>query len=262
MRMSKTILLKHHQVFVKSHVRRDVYKEEGVNSLAPYLQLIVEEVVDFTFGDLWRLIEKDRDFYEKVFKEAMGGWPLEPFMKDAASYHERQEEDVKFRFIEIIHRGEINDYSKDEELSELGVSTTIYEDIYGIGTGDDGTGKVAQDIAWSLSFRPISELMDIPLRLNEEFKLYLTVNKSGKSFERSAIDGGRYGFSVYQILEAVLDEITFHGAPTDRSATLADMDQKVAEIKNGTAKMKPLDFDRSDANNDEDSDHLRDDKNS
>lgn len=230
----RTILLKNHKAFVKKHVVRDEYEAEETDTLAPYLQCAIEECEDFTFGDLWKLAEEAAEFYELVFRQAMGGFGLDAFKKDAQTEIDSEKEDP-IKIVEVYRIGEITEYKPGKREMFIGAG------FHGIGTGEID-GKVENDMPYSLSFSPISEFMEKPLRLNPEIEIDIT-EKQGTKYNRSKVEKCGLYFTVCDVLEAILDDITFYGEPTDRAARLAELDQTLESVKDGTAETFEVDLD-------------------
>lgn len=218
----KTILLKNHKVFIKKHLIRDEYEVVETDTLAPYLQCVIEECENFTFGDLWKFIEPHAELYDLVFMQAMGGHSIDAFHKDAHTPSEPKDDPITY--VEVYRFGEVSKHDDEEPSLEIGAG------FHGIGPGKFGGEFGPGDEQYSLSLSPISEYMSKPIRLNTKFHIDLCVVENQKhkfgSFEEVNMP-----LTVYDLLEAILNDITFYGEPADRAAKLADLDQKLSQFK-------------------------------
>lgn len=204
------------------------YLEIKVDSIVPYFNEIVEIEDGFTFKDFFDIIEKDKEIINVIFSSFLGHFPLYPYLdelkKDCLP---ESKEDMKY--IECIWVAEQFDYNvfyekhkddKDGIMFELndgklrkpskndGNDVNIYIDITGVGDDPDGG-----NIYYGIDFTPLYRIKHLPIKLNTDFKMK-DVNKYGEG-EKNVVEGKRE-FSVFDIVSAILSEISFAGLPEDR----------------------------------------------
>lgn len=127
-----------------------------------------------------------------------------------------------------------NTYRSVHTLDMHGVGRVLEVDAptYGVKAGDR--------IKWSLSLTPVRELLELPLRLRSD----LTITEDD-------IDAKRFGEVVAsarceevllgQVIQAVLDEVAFHGGPDEQADFREELDRRSAEVDAGTAELIPAD---------------------
>ena len=188
-----------------------------IDSLSSHLSAYVYVGENFTFGDLWKFIEMEPSFYEKVFKVAMGYYTLAPFIKDA----ENPDMDADVPDEDGIMTG--------LEVSALFQSRKSKKEIYVQSEFDFhgyGKDKENRDTWFGISFQSLSALMKYPFRVVTQARFYVI-----EQYKATLDQQGSYDMLLFDMLYAIFDEITFYGEPSNRSATLATLDQRVAQAK-------------------------------
>lgn len=203
-----------------------------VDSLAPYLGEHIEFAEEITFGDLFNHLRQDIEFYEKVFNVEMGGFPLQPFLDDLDSVplKKKDEGNHSIEYIEIYRVAEHWDYG------EYGLEFEYWLDFHGINTDGSVDGyKPGEPCGISLSFSPLCELRDYPVRLDKKLEVRdYAKDKDGKrSLKAEDLIAIRSGtsYTVHDVFAAILNDITFYGYPDNRDAQLEDLTGRVAELK-------------------------------
>jgi hypothetical protein len=229
------VLLKDHKAFEKKHVFRDEYEITEIHSLAGHLQSILKIEDNFFFRDFWNLILLDADFYEKVFAGSLGHFPLMHWIEDAQRKVENP--DNSLIRVEVYHDIDIHDYKHFKGRKNGKSKNTLPDRVMNATVGFHGigphtceqTGFFTPEQNWAIEFTPICQYMDIPLRLDEKVKIDFA-GFFGKNRPKP-IDAGTKDFTVYDVLEAILNEITFCGPPDDRDEKLADLNGRVEDLK-------------------------------
>jgi hypothetical protein len=81
-------------------------------------------------------------------------------------------------------------------------------------------------IVYSIDFTPANELAELPLKLSPIFTIWAD-NPDGKGAEPHIFTAPE--FSLAQIFDGILWELTFHGGPADRQKAKCDLDEAIAE---------------------------------
>jgi len=178
--------------------RHDEITEE-VNDLIPFLNDEVEIDGIFTLRNLFNIIVKNRDLYEKMFASHLGHFPLHLYLEDMnkkSSVKKGMDIDtleLKWRY-ELCHAGE-----RDKTIGN-------YFDIF---ISFHGIEKDKDDIVpFSIEFHSLNELKDIPINIDNITLVY------DKTYSQDVpIFVGKKYFTVYDLLGAVFYEISFNGSP-------------------------------------------------
>lgn len=188
-----------------SDIRQTV--TEPVESLVPYFDcpITIEET---TFGEFFRFIEKDVEFYNKVFRSATYGFPIEPLVKEVKEplvagpreWSPRGTETPKplqdVDYVEIYWGADMDD----------GVISD-YPCFHGWGTWDHVDADMPKKGGIALEFTATNLYQHLQLKLNDE---YLIPDE-----KLNIIFKGRKVFRVHDVLRAILFELTWAGDITD-----------------------------------------------
>ena len=187
-------------------------KEKKVKDFIPYLreEMIIEEGT--TFETLFNIIMKDIDGYSFVFSSHLGHYPLSSWKDEWAKKDVPKENDEMYA-IEIGWLG-YDRFDPDEDCF-----TNPYFD--GVGTYD------GREQNFGIEYTPIHELKHYPMRLSKKF-----VFRDNNFKEEFAVN---MGLTVYDVIGAILYEISWSGDPSARDKTkdriLADIDEVQKELK-------------------------------
>ena len=213
----------------------DEYVKKRVYRLCPYLNETVELSKDFTFGDLFKIIEREVNVFDVIFSSHLGHHSLQLWTDEIKK--PGPEKDDEIDYLEVYRYGEY--WGKDDDHIELSV-------------GFSGVSNNLEDPSYGLGFTPLNKLKHLPLRLNEDFeisevkipprivlflvrllkKIGIPIGKWDNPFNHTYIKG-KTQFSVYELISAILYEISFYGDPEKRDSKIDELDKMVDEIKNG-----------------------------
>ena len=210
----------------------DEYVRKEVDRLCPYLNETVELSEDFTFGDLFNLIEREVDVFDVIFSSHLGHHSLQLWIDEIKHIVPKMENEIDY--LEIYRCGEYwgKDCDGDIELS----------------VGFSGVGKKEDDPSYGVGFTPLHDLKYLPLRLNDDFeisevkaplriilflvrllkKIGIPLGKWDNPFNHTYIKG-KTKFSVYELISAILYEISFYGDPVERDELLVKIEEDVEE---------------------------------
>lgn len=164
-------------------------------TLSEILQLRLE-MEDTTFGQFFSLIAKEVAFFEKLFQCVMLGHPLQPFVDECAK--------------PAVDKREM-------DFVEVGWSTALFEEDFdhyvsfgGYGPWGTQTDGVPDKGGIALEFSPLYEYKDLELKLDSKVTIYdLSGTEPGKPIKIAGT--GVQKFTVYDVVCAILDEITWAG---------------------------------------------------
>ncbi len=214
--------------------RDDPEIEFPVDSLIHYLNSPVVLKPVTTFAHVWDYLERDAEFFGNVFYQAMGGFSIQEYIKQARKPHTPDEDEDPQNCMVGLSVGWATDIWEDE--------INIFTDFGGFGPqtipNGDGTERVIEG-GWAVEMTPINELLHYPLSLDDGFVVREESTKDYKELWK-----GKREWTVYDMYYAILFEITFCGVPNDQIRKVAELDQTMAEVKDAVAKGNFIDSDR------------------
>ena len=198
------------------------------NYLLPYMGSEVELTEDCTFADIWKCIEADSATYEVIFSDPLGGYSLDSWIDDSKKDFEP---DGTYDYLYISRTLELENYKDDDRCF------SPFVHFGGYGPWDIECEDIQDEGGVAVDFTPISELMRVPVRLNNE----ITIEKwnHGETDIKKLIEkDGPYKteFTWYEIVEAILFEISFMGNPSERDEKREGLVSAVAESKENIKK--------------------------
>jgi len=208
----------------------DEYVEKEVEHLYLYLNERVELSEDFTLEDLFNHIEKDIEAFDLIFSSCLGHYLLRLWVDEIKKPGPKKDDEIDY--LEIHRWGEYWDWG-DIDLS-IGIS---------------GVGKKEDDSSYGIGFTPLNELKHLPLRLNEDFEVsevkipHSPIMFIARLLKKVGIPVGKWDnpsphvyvkgkaeFTVYELITAVLEEISFYGDPEQRDGKMDELDKMFEEI--------------------------------
>jgi len=84
-------------------------------------------------------------------------------------------------------------------------------------------------ITYGVSFTPMANIVDLPIKLEKEVKVFENYKEIGKAYVEC---------TLLEILDAIYWEISFHGSPEEAEEMFDDLKGRVDEIKSGEAELK------------------------
>jgi hypothetical protein len=218
-------------------------REFELDSLVRHLQRPITIEEGITFRDLWSYIENESEIIGKIFNSAMGEHPIVDFIEESNKPYTREDEDPdnSIHGLELYWMCDYDVNYDDESRREI----SIFPSFHGYGRTVDkwhNDGKPF-DTGYAMEYSPINVLMDYNIRINEKVKLDNFSTRKGNSRIRTLISGDK-GWTVYDVLFAILYEITWSGSPKDREEKLIEMDCHLKKVKKqieeGTLKTRTL----------------------
>jgi hypothetical protein len=90
--------------------------------------------------------------------------------------------------------------------------------------------KAGERITWGVSMTPTTDLIDLPVKLNKEFIIH-----DDENWRNPPTSMGKSEFTLGQILEAIVWELSFFGGPVDRDKKAVELNSMVTDIKECTS---------------------------
>lgn len=203
------------------------------------------EIEDTTFGQFWEWVFANPDLIEtvgEIFGEDMGHFPIHWYVEQIKKDREERDLDGGMQYLEVYWHAEIFRYRFDpdrkpildlepskEDFDTFEVSTGFHG--YGIWEANENGGiPEGTEGGFAIEFTPLNNLKHYPLRLNTEIKLY----EWGASIKGDGeIVKDKRNFTLYEVLQAILYEITWGGCPGregGESQLMLDLKARTEEI--------------------------------
>ena len=179
------------------------FEREEVKSLKNYLNCVLHLEEGITFETFFNLIIKDKDFFNEVFKDTMGGFNLNEFNKEWKKSTEKNIVE-KISYLEIYRDIKLRD---NGDVLNIDVNN-VFEGVIKKENGDKE--KIPLD------FIPISNLKKLPLKINTDYII------PGKIIDVNMITSIKE-MTLFEVLESILYDITFYGDPTSRDKIKEDI---------------------------------------
>lgn len=204
----------------------DEYVKREVGHFYLYLNERVVLSDDFTLEDFFNHLERDRKTFDLIFSSCLGHYPLQLWIDEINKSGPKKDDEIDY--LEIHRWGEYWDWGDiDTHIGISGISEK-------------------SDITYGIGFTPLNELKHLPLRLNENFgiseviiphkmvlffarllkKIGIPVGKWDNPFERIYVKG-KVEFTVYELISAILYEISWYGSPEKRDSKIDEIEKDV-----------------------------------
>jgi len=179
-------------------------ERDEVKSIKNYLNCILHLEEGINFETFFNIIIKDKDFFNEVFKDTMGGFDLNQFLKEWKK-NTNGDKVNKISYLEVRRDIKLKD---DAGLLTLDVNN-IFEGIIKKNNGEKESIR--------LDFIPINNLKKLSLKINTDF------NIPGEIIENVNIVSSIKEMSLFEVIESILYDITFYGDPTSRDKIKEDV---------------------------------------
>lgn len=193
-------------------VRKDglYYDKKKVDTFIPFLSRPIEVAIGVTFEDFFSYVMKDAEAFTAIFASDLGWFDLTAWQKE---WDKEAEE---------MDKQEGNDYMS---YLEVRIDGEIHEDEFYLVKTFHGIGMIeGQKGGYSVSFSGLNKLKKYPFTVNNEFKAYVwETNK--ELFKKE------YPVTVYEVIGAILDDISFYGEPEERDEAITELNRRVDEVK-------------------------------
>lgn len=204
---------------------KDQQIEHQVESLVKHLDCEIELAAGTTLRHLWQYIEQDVEFFNLVFARALGYHQLNTFVSQSKQTPNEEENDTEniMLGLEVCWTASIYEGTLEIATEFVGYGTSKVR--------DPGGNESIIECKYAVDLSPINDLLDYRLRLNDEITLHDKQKLSRQKTTKKQIWQGKKKWTVYELLYAIFEEISFHGTPKDQLRRLADLDQRLASAK-------------------------------
>jgi len=267
------IIFKKNGIFYDNDIdpEHEEYVYIEVESIIPHLTEPIEFDKNLTLRDFFRLLEQDEKMIEIVFGAHLGHFPIRPYM-DEVSGDCVPDGKGEMEFIECSWVAEQFDYAlfyekhkddKDDKGSAMSVldrdlhvpteddknDISIYIDVHGWGPNTPGEDEVFPEdyeipthTSYGIEFTPLNRLAHLPLKLNRSVEMR---DRNEMGDEDPLVEGQMY-FNTFDVVGAILSEISFCGSPENRDAKWQGIVDDVDEAKRQLEEDEENDDDEGD----------------
>lgn len=212
-------------------------------NIITYLRARCEIAQDATLKHIFKAVA-EYDFLKLVI--AQYSW-----CKQIDEFHAQAKEEAKSKieeseiidYLEIYHHPEIHKIVENkkhpgglrEKIITIDFDTSA--SFHGIGHVRDGS-----KINYSVSYSPMWELADLPVKLNKTFDIYQPFDpyKHNKDVQPEKIMSATREFTLLEVLDAIYWDISFAGGPSNNAEFLENMTKTVDDIKSGKVSLIPF----------------------
>ena len=179
------------------------------NTLTKYMDHAVAITEGVTVRDLFKHISKERDLINTVFDSSLGGYELDLYL---AELDIPNKDDNILRYAIFEHKAEIVD---DHLISDIRFSAV------GIHPEDPDI-----DVSYTLELSGINMYADLPVVIDNSYIVWDTVSDEDGEEEVSMLDCQK-SMTLYDIISALLYEVSYHGTPEMRKLILEEVKKHI-----------------------------------
>jgi len=178
----------------------------------------LEDLFDF-------LIIPNEKLIQLIFDRSLGSFPIKSFIDDLKNIPEEKDDyqtNSASHYIGFERVTEI--WNKDEFDGRIDMSLYPY--------------KKKKDETYSCSFVPLYHIKDYKLKVHEKFSLtdYRPYYED-EDYDNIDISWLKGDMTLFEVLESLLFEISFHGDPISRKEAKDDLDERIKEVKEGNVEL-------------------------
>ena len=199
------------------------FDEEGKNLQIPLseshrvLWCTVQIHESATVRTLMEILSADPVFYSKAL--------MEPYLLDLVKAYRNPTFSSKKGHIDTVGFGWRSDYWKyKEDYSRFNFKLDIF-------------GKNKEESNWAIEFRPLYELIDLPIFLDESFTVYVyDVRPEKEKKKKTTLHDKEYDFGnleiyLIDVLKAFVFEVTFCGNEEDKIEQWEELSERLEDAK-------------------------------
>ena len=226
----KVIKIKKSGKIFLDEINEEMSKSKKISSLKEYLSCEVEFEDGLTFGTFFKIILKEKEFFDILFAQELNGRKLADFEKKLSDKPQKMNEDFEIMYLEVSKFFEFFTFDK-------GSTINLFSVFMGIGHSNDGF-----DVLVPISLFSICELKDFEIAHNNIVEVYREIHEKGedededededevpvepnkKSLEDDEDDGDEAApifeafskITLYETIQSILYEISYYKTDEDR----------------------------------------------
>ena len=172
---------------------------------------------DVALRDIFLILQRELDFYNTLF----GNWCKE-IVNEAFSPAENNQKPLTedgMQYLEVFWL-----ITEGKHKEKMSLSGHHFPAFHGWGIWDDGT-----EGGFGVEFTPVYQLLDYPVKLNNDMIIYDEVPGKTSESTRTYND---ITYTLGHVLYAIIWELSFFGSPTMRDAQSVEIFGAISEMKN------------------------------
>ena len=226
--------------------RKFVRKRPKKLTVCTHLRSRCEIAEGTTLRQIFEAVDRYR-FLKLVIGQYSWCRAIDEFHAQAQEPMQRREDAEQIDYLEIYHWPEVHKYTEKKKHPggtrerKIVVDFDTSVGFHGIGPakGDDLQYSTDGTIPYSVSYSPMYEIADLPVKLKKEFTVYTPFEPGKKTEDREILKATRE-FTLLEVLDAIYWDISFMGGPDDNAEFLGCMNERMEEIESGQVPMIPM----------------------
>jgi hypothetical protein len=194
------------------------------DQLMSYLMEAVKLDPELRLRDLFMLLERNPAVLD-VFRRDWGAQFVAEYqrVRNTATPYTGEYDADGIEYLELYSIWEIEDgvLCGTDHLDFHGVGYELQDNVM---QGEYVMHSKGTRINWAIDFSPLSELLNLPLRLNPEIVVCQGVKDVAAKYTVNRV-------LLAQVIRGVLWELSFHGGPKDAAEAAAEMQNRVQDVE-------------------------------
>lgn len=219
-------------IFVVDTISSDLEKSISTKEIVRFLSESISIDDDVLFERIFEIIIDNKSIFNEIYASTLGFYTIDDFVLEYTKDHEEhKDERSEIDYLEVRRYYDIWESDEENEIAS-------YEAFHGICENfTDEYQKEPIQMGISVGFTPINELKKYPIKINNEIEI--------KKFDldsKKYIDylNGRSEITVFEFFQAILNEISFYGSPSERDEVLDKLKLTTQQFESGELKTYEL----------------------
>lgn len=175
-------------------------------SLVRYLTEVVHVESDVTVEDVLRHLIDYQEDISFAMESSLGGYMLQPFLDEIIKDVPKEDH---LLYAEFCHEANVID------------GTLVYAPRFG-AIGKDIAGNTDNELPYTVELAAIGSYKHLTIVLNRDYEVTKIDEVDGKQID-TVLFTGQKEFTLYELLHALLFEISYYGTPDMRAGTLQEV---------------------------------------
>jgi hypothetical protein len=196
---------------------------------------------DVTLYDAFLFVQRDPEICDIVFPNCFIKEYVGHFQNALDKFHSsrpvRKYDPDGIEYIELYWNTDLSEYEGVTTIDGMdracchGIGYELKEDKYE-DYSSDPVWKSGQRINWGIDFCSLSDMLDLPIKLNTKFEVYDDWMKYKDDYKNVPILlSCERKFTLYQAIEAVFWELSFYGSEEEKTEKKNELDDIMTDIK-------------------------------
>lgn len=202
------ITIKKNGKIIKQTIMKGEKKEEKIDSLKDYLGVELEFEKGLKFKTLFKLILKEKEFFNILYKQELGNMKLDDFEKQLS-----KRETCKSNKNEDGDIMESLEITKMFELLNFEKGSTI--DLFSVFVGVGISNESPEEIYMPVSLIPINNLKNYEIYINKAVEIFKSPSIDSIEDEEPLLITNS-SITLYEAFQAIIYEIAYFGTAENK----------------------------------------------